>query len=199
MGEAKKSHDTLIDWRTGREWPLNCMTVISAWWRLNMRFQRSSGRSSRHWTIIYLSWVRVPVAVAVELETERDEMWQGKPHPAEGVLGNPDGVWDPEKMLIRCSKESQHPAEWTPGTPVEHQNEKDTVLTAIRMGVRILQFLFGLQLLLTRKPWITFSNPCNIVRVIYIYKEIFLRLSLLLCRYDTAHENITHSLVLFDP
>ena len=24
--------------------PLNCMTVISAWWRLNIRFQRSSGR-----------------------------------------------------------------------------------------------------------------------------------------------------------
>ena len=42
--KLKKSHDTLIDWRTGREWPLNCMTVISAWWRLNMRFQRSSGR-----------------------------------------------------------------------------------------------------------------------------------------------------------
>ena len=39
---------TLIDWRTGREWSVNCMTVISAWWRSNMRFQRSSGR----WTII---------------------------------------------------------------------------------------------------------------------------------------------------
>ena len=46
--EVKSAHGTLIDWRTGREWPLNCMTVISAWWRLNMRFQRSSGC----WTII---------------------------------------------------------------------------------------------------------------------------------------------------
>ena len=27
--------------------------------------------------------------------------------------------WGPEKMLIRCNKESQHPAEWTPGPPVE--------------------------------------------------------------------------------
>ena len=44
IGRAKKnSHGTLIDWYTGREWPLNCMTVISAWWRLNIRFQRSSG------------------------------------------------------------------------------------------------------------------------------------------------------------
>ena len=33
-------------------------------------------------------------------------------HPAEGVIGNPEGVWGPEKMLIRYSKESQHPAEW---------------------------------------------------------------------------------------
>ena len=52
MGQAKKNHDTLIDWHTGREWPLNCMAVISAWWRLNMRFQRSSGRSSGRGTII---------------------------------------------------------------------------------------------------------------------------------------------------
>ncbi len=49
--------------------------------------------------------------------------------------------WGSEKMLIRCSKESQHPAEWAPGPPVEHQeNEKDTALTAIRVGVKIFQF-----------------------------------------------------------
>ena len=47
-----KAHDTLIDWCTGREWPVNCMTVISAWWRSNMPFQRSSGRLSGRWTII---------------------------------------------------------------------------------------------------------------------------------------------------
>ena len=47
-GTRKKSHDALIDWCTGREWPLNCMTVISAWWRSNMPFQTLSG----HWTII---------------------------------------------------------------------------------------------------------------------------------------------------
>ena len=36
----KKSHYTLIDWRTGREWPLNWMTVISAQWRSHRPFQR---------------------------------------------------------------------------------------------------------------------------------------------------------------
>ena len=56
-------------------------------------------------------------------------------------------------MLIRCSKESHHPAEWASGPPVEHQeNKKDTALTAIRVRVKILQFLFGLQLPLTHKP-----------------------------------------------
>ena len=41
MGRGKeKSHYTLIDWRTGREWPLNCMTVISARWRSHRLFQR---------------------------------------------------------------------------------------------------------------------------------------------------------------
>ena len=39
MGRGKKkSHYTLIDWLTGREWPLNCMTVISARWRSHRPF-----------------------------------------------------------------------------------------------------------------------------------------------------------------
>ena len=41
-----------LQWCTRREWPVNCMTVISAWWRLNIRFQRSSERSCGRWIII---------------------------------------------------------------------------------------------------------------------------------------------------
>ena len=49
--------------------------------------------------------------------------------------------WGPEKILIRCSKESHHPAEWASGPPVEHQeNEKDTTLKAIGVKVKIFQF-----------------------------------------------------------
>ena len=55
--------------------------------------------------------------------------------------------WGPEKMLIRCSKESQHPAEWTPASGEERYN-----VDGHNNGVKILQFLFGLQLPLTRKP-----------------------------------------------
>ena len=29
MEQGKNSHGTLIDWCTGREWPVNCTTVIS--------------------------------------------------------------------------------------------------------------------------------------------------------------------------
>ena len=50
--ELKNSHGTLIDWHIETELPVNWMTVISAWWQSNMRFQRSSGQSSGGRTII---------------------------------------------------------------------------------------------------------------------------------------------------
>ena len=52
-----KPHGTLIDWCTGREWPVNCMTVISAWWRSNMPSQRLSGRFNN-----YITWWRQKVS-----------------------------------------------------------------------------------------------------------------------------------------
>ena len=151
MGQARKSHDTLIDRRTGREWPLNCMTVISTWWRLSMRFLRSSGRSSRRRTIISLSQVEFEF----QLEWRCGKECHTRPKGL-GVLMN----WGPEKMLIRCSKESQHPAEWTPGPPVEHQeNEKDTTLTAIRVGVKIFQFCSVPSSLSHANLWVTLFEP----------------------------------------
>ena len=45
----------------------------------------------------------------------------------------PDGFWGPEKMLIRCSKESQHPAKWALGlrlsSPREQERHNVTVIT----------------------------------------------------------------------
>ena len=76
-----KAHDTLIDWFTGREWPLNCMTVISAWWRSNMPFQRLSGRLNYYIT----RWGQE----VRELETR---CGRESHQPAEGALGPPDGV-----------------------------------------------------------------------------------------------------------
>ena len=114
--EVKISHDTLIDWRTGGEWPLNCMTVISAWWRLNIRFQRSSGRR----TIIKFSWVRRaswiefrfqlsstprgPAEWPVEFQTVGEEMCRERHIRPKGSWALMS--WGPEKMLIRCVKEA---------------------------------------------------------------------------------------------
>ena len=44
-----------------------------------------------------------------------------------------DEVWGPEKMLMRCSKESQHPPEWALGfrlsSPREQERHNVTVIT----------------------------------------------------------------------
>ena len=99
---------------------------------------------------------RRPVELqAVELETRCGRESHTRPKRLGAQMS-----WGPEKMLIRCSKESQHPAEWSPAPGEQeipnvdgHNNE-----------VKILQLMFGFQLPLTVKPHTTFSNPCNKVR-----------------------------------
>ena len=90
-----------------------------------------------------LNWVPVSVefdaqgasGVARRVPDSWREMWWGKPHPTEGALGNSDGIWGPEKMLIRCSKESQHLAEWALGlrlsSPREQKRHNVTVITVV--------------------------------------------------------------------
>ena len=94
--------------------------------------------------------------------------------------------WGPEKMLIRCSKESQHPAEWTPGPPVEHQeNEKDTTLTAIREGSKYCSYVRSPTPSYTQ----TLSNPFRTLAIkweVYICKEVFLCVSISLRRYVSS-------------
>ena len=80
-----KSHGTLIDWCTGREWPVNCMTVIFAWWRSNMPFQRLSG-----WLNYYITRWRQEVS---ELKSRwvRDKMleWEHVPERLGPQLSSP--------------------------------------------------------------------------------------------------------------
>ena len=79
--------------------------------------------------------VRVPVTVGEGVIHESGRESHTRPKGLGALMS-----WGPEKMLIRCSKESHHPAEWAAGPPVEHQeNKKDTTLTAIRVGVKMLQ------------------------------------------------------------
>ena len=83
--EQKKFPWYTKEWCTGREWLLNCMTVISAWWRLNIRFQRSSGCRM----IIYFSWVRRASVVASRVPDSWRRDVVGKATPDRG------GPWEP--------------------------------------------------------------------------------------------------------
>ena len=116
-----KSRGTFTDWCTGRERSVNCMTVISAWWRSNMQFQ---GRWKWH----------IPMASYKEILSGRlnyniIRWWQ-----------EVSQFGDREFLETRCSRESQHTAEWAPGLPVEHQENGKEILMAIRVGVNMLQF-----------------------------------------------------------
>ena len=77
--------------------------------------------------------------------------------------------WGPKKLLIRCSKESHHPAEWASGWAAL-ENEKDTTLTAVRVGVNILQFY-------SVSNSLSHANVTNKVRGTYLLKKS----SLVLC------------------
>ena len=126
--ELKISHATLIDWCTGREWPVNCMTFISAWWRLNIRFQRSSGRE--------LSYNPVKTKVKCQLSCKQLE-------------------W-------RCGRENHTLPKGLSGALIElgsrGERERHNV-AGHKFGVKILQFLFGLQLPLSGKTWVTLFEP----------------------------------------
>ena len=47
--------------------------------------------------------------------------------------------WGPEKMLIRCSKESQHPAELTPGLRLSIRRTRKIQRDGHKFGVKIFQ------------------------------------------------------------
>ena len=129
MGRAKKFPLYTTEWCTGREWPLNCMTVISAWWRLNIRFQRSSGRR----TIIYNSVeFDEPVEVASRVPTSwRRDVVRKAASGWRGLWALMS--WGPEKLLIRCRKESHHPAEWPLDLRLSIKEQERHNVTAISL------------------------------------------------------------------
>ena len=55
-GTWLKSHSTVTNWYTGRKWPVNCMTVISARWRSNMPFKRR-WKCIFRWSVMGGDWV----------------------------------------------------------------------------------------------------------------------------------------------
>ena len=103
--------------------------------------------------------------------------------------------WGPGKLLIRCSKESHHPAEWA-SSWASGERERHNV-DGHKSGGQNIAVLFDLQLPFTRKPWITFSNTCNEVRGKYFYKKDFTRLLFIasVCiLHEHVYENTTYVL-----
>ena len=104
------------------------------------------------------SWVE-----AVELRQlscrQLETRWGRESHTRPKGLGALMN-WGPEKMLIRCSKESQLPAEWALGLQLSSPGERERHnIDGYNNGVKILQFLFDLLLPLTCKPWVTLFEP----------------------------------------
>ena len=64
--------------------------------------------------------------------------------------------WGLEKMLIRCSKESQHPAEWARTSGWASREQERHNVDGHQFGGQNISFLFSLQLPLTPQ---TLSNP----------------------------------------
>ena len=82
--------------------------------------------------------------------------------------------WGPEKMLIRCSKESQHPAEWTPTSREQERHNVD----GHKSGGQNIEVSIRSPAPSHSKTLHNLSNPYNKVRGTYFVKEVFLHASL---------------------
>ena len=117
-----KSRGTVIDRCTGRKWPVNCMTVISARWQSNMPFQRQ-----QKWHISD-GQLRGDIEWAIELLYNL-------------VKRGSQLVWRPDQLVTRCWNENISQRGWAPRPPgAALENEKNATLMAIRVLVNMLKF-----------------------------------------------------------
>ena len=80
---------------------------------------------------------------------------------------------------MRCSKESQHPAEWTTGLQLSCPGERERHnADGHNFRVKIFQLCSVSSSLSHANLEYSFSNPCNKVSGKYFYKEVFMRASL---------------------
>ena len=84
--------------------------------------------------------------------------------------------WGPEKMLIRCSKESQHPTEWTPGLRLSLKRTRKTKRDGHNNGGQNIEvYVRSPAPSHSRTPHNPFE-PLQIKWEVNIVKEVFLRL-----------------------
>ena len=99
----------------------------------------------------------------------------GRRGPREALMS-----WGPEKMLIRCSKGSHHPAEWASGPPVELQENKQDTTPApshtqtLSNPFRTLTIKWEVNILLKRSSCVCLfiASVCILHESIYMYITI---------------------------
>ena len=96
-----------------------------------------------------------------ELETRCGRESHTRPR---GSSETPDGVRGPEKMLIRCHKESQHPAVNPKTSGWASKRTRKTQCDGHNSGVKIWSLCSVSSILSHANPWTTLSNPSNKVR-----------------------------------
>ena len=123
-----------------------------------------------------LNWVPVPVEFDAQgasgVASRVPDSWRqdvvGKPHPAEGALGNPDGVWGPEKLLIRCSRS---PSRVSPRPLLSIKRTRKTQRDGHKTeGSKCFSYVRSPAPSHTQ-PWTTLSTPCNKVIGKYFVKK----------------------------
>ena len=130
-----KSRGTVTDWCPGREWPVNCMTVISARWQSNMPFQRQQ------------KW-HIPMASYGGILSERLNYyitrWRRK---SVSLRSN--------ELETRCGRENstQRRGPPVPRLSSPGERERHTAMSGGVWEVNMSRFLFSLQFLLTHKPF----------------------------------------------
>ena len=140
-GTGLKSHGTVTNWCTRREWPVNCMTVISAQRRSNMPFQRRQKCIFR-WPVMERDWVGF-------------ELLYNSVHRKFNQFLE---IRELEKWC--CRENSTQQRAGPPGLRLSSPGKQERNTDGHKSGGQYVAVLFGLQLPLTH-------NPFNKVRGIF--------------------------------
>ena len=160
-----------------RDWLIKWDNVKSPWYthrlmhrkRVTSELHDSYFRLMTKKTCNSKDWVGYWLGVELlynSVKTVRDQLkletrcgWES--HAMPKGLSGPLMIWGPEKLLIRCSKESHHPAEsWAAGPPVEQPWWTRKIQRwRLQEWGSIYCSLCSVCNSLTRKPWVTLFEP----------------------------------------
>ena len=156
-GTRLKSYGTVTNWCTGREWPVKCMTVISARWRSNMPFKRRRKCIFR-WPVMGRYWVGIGLLYnwvhRKFKEFWRQDVVEKASTQQKGPSGPPIEFWGSDKLEKWCCRENSTPQRAAlPGPPVEQPRRTERNAEGHKSGGQYVAVLFGLQLPLTHNPF----------------------------------------------